>query len=343
MGSRAGRRYTNSRWWDPRKVRRWRRLLNPQPQFPLHTPFPLLTTPYSILCTRRGLPALYSPFQTAVYFEHLRIPVGAGSLHAERLGRGGPPVLLLHGFGTCTFLWRHLSPVLAQAGFTCIALDLLGQGESDRPDESAVSLTAQAEYLARAIAALRLTDVTIVGQDVGAIAALLLAAAPKGRVESVVLLSPPDPDDLPGPDIRNVQRASARVALSTNTLFAAKALLEPLLQGAVANPVFMPERLVARYLAPYVGSEGVTQLLQAAAAVELSPEARTSLAALDCPVLVVNGLADGPRPSLSWPSVLPSAPVTIERLPDVGRLIPEEAPEALAPLLLRWLRRQRSD
>ena len=110
-----------------------------------------------------------------MYVEHLRIPVGPGSLHAERLGRGGPPVVLVHGFGTCAFLWRRVAPALAQAGCTVLSVDLLGYGESDQPEDASYTPAAQAEYLARAVAALRLSEITVVGQDIGAIVALLLA------------------------------------------------------------------------------------------------------------------------------------------------------------------------
>ena len=100
-----------------------------------------------------------------MYTEHLRIPVGAGSLHAERVGRGGHPVVLLHGFGTCSFLWRALAPRLADHGYTAIALDLLGHGESDRPLDMSFGLAAQAEYVERALTALRLPAVSLIGQD----------------------------------------------------------------------------------------------------------------------------------------------------------------------------------
>jgi pimeloyl-ACP methyl ester carboxylesterase len=277
-----------------------------------------------------------------MYVEHLRIPVGPGSLHAERLGRGGPPVLLIHGFGTCTFLWRHVAPVLAQAGYTVLSVDLLGYGESDQPQDAAYTPAAQAEYLARAVAALRLSEITVVGQDIGAIVALLVATNPRSRLTSAILVSPSDPDDLPGAPIRALQRASAKVVLSANSLFGAKALLEPLLLGAVSDPASMPERLIARYLAPYVGPEGASQLLQRAAALEVQTAEREAMALLACPVLIAEGATGSPRPSLSWASVLPLAPVTFERIPDAGTLLPEEAPEAFAALLLAWLTRQRS-
>jgi pimeloyl-ACP methyl ester carboxylesterase len=40
----------------------------------------------------------------------LRIPVGPGSMHVERYGHGGAPIVLIHGFGTSCFLWRNVGP-----------------------------------------------------------------------------------------------------------------------------------------------------------------------------------------------------------------------------------------
>jgi pimeloyl-ACP methyl ester carboxylesterase len=277
-----------------------------------------------------------------MYVEHLRIPVGTGSIHAERVGRGGAPVLLVHGFGTCTFLWRRISPALAMAGYTAIAVDLLGHGESDRPGDAAYSLEAQAEYLARAVTALRLPAITLVGQDIGALVGLLLATRHGVRIESLVLLSPPDPDDLPGAEIRTLQRASARMVLSANTLFGAQPVLDALLRASVQHPEHMPDLLVARYLAPFVGPDGVAQLLQRASAIELSTEGRARLSAASGPVLVIEGEGDGPRPSLSWPTVLPAASVVVERPTGVGRLIAEDAPDLFEARLLAWLRTQRN-
>jgi pimeloyl-ACP methyl ester carboxylesterase len=277
----------------------------------------------------------------SMHVEHLRVPIGSGALHAERLGRGGPPVVLLHGFGTCAFLWRRLAPALAMAGHTAIAVDLLGHGESDRPADASYGLAAQAEYLARALAALRLPPCTVVGQDIGALVALRLAAMPRNHVERVVLISPPDPDDLPGPDIRTLQRSSARIALNANTLFGAKPALTPLLHAGVTAAERMPDLLVARYLAPFVGSDGLSQLLMRAAAVELSEDARAMLSRASCPTLVVEGDGGSPRPSLSWPALLRSSDVTVTRLPGVSWLIPEDAPERLSELLLNWIASQR--
>src|SRR3954447_18158751 len=56
-----------------------------------------------------------NPESRAMDADLLRIPVGPGSMHVERYGHGGAPILLVHGFGTCSFLWREIGPVLALA------------------------------------------------------------------------------------------------------------------------------------------------------------------------------------------------------------------------------------
>ena len=72
----------------------------------------------------------------------LRAPAGPGAVHVERYGHGGTPIVLLHGFGTCTFLWRYVAPLLAEAGHTAYAIDLVGYGESDRPPDADLGIAA---------------------------------------------------------------------------------------------------------------------------------------------------------------------------------------------------------
>src|SRR5688572_32208708 len=97
-------------------------------------------------------------------------------MHVERYGHGGAPVLLVHGFGTCSFLWRNIGPEIALANRTAFAVDLFGYGESDRPFDGNYGIAAQAEYVDHAMTALRLAKATIVGLDLGAAIAVRLAA-----------------------------------------------------------------------------------------------------------------------------------------------------------------------
>jgi len=113
----------------------------------------------------------------------LRIPVGPGAVHVERYGHGGPGIVLLHGFGTSSFVWRMVGPQLALAKRSAFAIDMLGYGESDRPFGEDFGIAAQAEYLDRAMTALRLPRSTLVGIDVGGGVALRLAATRPERVD----------------------------------------------------------------------------------------------------------------------------------------------------------------
>lgn len=275
-----------------------------------------------------------------MYTEHLRIPVGAGSLHVERVGRAGPAVVLLHGFGSCSFLWRAVAPRLADAGYTALSIDLMGHGESDRPIDGSFGLGAQTEYVERALTALRLAQVTIVGQDMGALVGLLVAAQRPERSAKLALLEPLDPDDLPGPAIRSLQRTSALSALTANALFGARPLLEPFLRDAVADPAHMPDLLVARYLAPFVGSGGAAQLLQRASAVTITDDERQRLGDVRGDILLWTGARDADDDLAArierWRGVLPFASVHPIAVRPCGTLVAEDAPAALVAALLAW-------
>ena len=103
----------------------------------------------------------------------------------------GPPVLLIHGFGTNTFTWRHVAPDLAR-DHKVIAVDLKGFGQSDKPFDERYSAQDQAELLSQLILDRDLKDLTLVGHSYGGGVALLLAleadARLKGRIAKLVLL-----------------------------------------------------------------------------------------------------------------------------------------------------------
>ena len=277
-----------------------------------------------------------------VYIEHLRIPVGSGSLHVERVGRGGPPVVLLHGFGTCAFLWRAVAPRLADAGFTALSFDLMGYGESDRPEDSGFGVVAQAEYLDRALTALRLPRAVIVAQDIGALVGVQLAARRPERVERLLLINPTEPDDLPGASIRALQRAAARISLGAHGMFGAGQVLAPYLREAVSDPAFMSDLLVGRYTAPYVGDEGVSHLLQLARSLELEADEQLQLGSVRAPVMIALGeldIAKKDEPVITMATELArtGASVIEKIIPGAGYLPAEDQPALLAQTIREWV------
>lgn len=259
-------------------------------------------------------------------------------MHVERYGHGGPPVLLVHGFGTSSFLWRNVGPMIAVANRTAFAVDLFGFGESDRPFDGDYGIQAQAEYLDRALTALRLASAVVVGVDLGAAVAMKLAVTRAERVDRLVLVNPIAFEDVPADDIKSLQRNTARFAfrISRGVLGAAP-LLSELLNRSVADRANMPDKLVARYLAPYVGREGVDHLLSLARAVDGDELEELDLGQLDRPTLIVWGEEDtfvDPRMGDRLAGAIPGS--RLVRVPGTGRLVPEEAPERLADLILEF-------
>ena len=78
----------------------------------------------------------------------------------------GPPVILLHGFGACTYTWRYLAPELAK-DHRVFALDLKGYGLSDKPDDGKYAVSDQADMVAKFIRTRDLHDLVVIGHSMG--------------------------------------------------------------------------------------------------------------------------------------------------------------------------------
>ena len=115
-----------------------------------------------------------------------------GTLRVHYLDEGpsdAAPVLLVHGEPSWSYLYRHMVPVLVDAGHRVVVPDLVGFGRSDKP-------TRQTDYsYARHVAWLSelvfdhldLRDATFFGQDWGGLLGLRLVAAEPDRFARVVI------------------------------------------------------------------------------------------------------------------------------------------------------------
>ena len=262
----------------------------------------------------------------------LRIPVGAGvSLHVERYGQGAPPLVLLHGFATSAFYWRALAPRLAELPRTVFAIDLLGYGDSDRPAGGAFDSDAQADALEAAFTELRIARAPIVGNDIGGNAALRLAMTRPDRVESLVLINTILEGSLDRGPLAEMRRSTARHAVRlARSVTGAAPLLRPLLSGSVGDAENMPERLIARYLAPYVGKDGAQHLIALARSVgdeKWTPDAPRPGGPS---ILYVRGTADESIDPGSVGRAVARFPLfRMVSIEGAGRLVAEDAADAL--------------
>ena len=112
-------------------------------------------------------------------------------MHAVSQGEG-PAVLFCHGFPGLWYSWRHQLPVMADAGFRAIAVDMRGYGRSDRP-LSATDYGNQTIVgdLTGVLDALGEEQAVFVGHDFGAQAAWAAALHAPERVRGVVSLAVP--------------------------------------------------------------------------------------------------------------------------------------------------------
>ncbi|WP_421120790.1 alpha/beta fold hydrolase [Aquihabitans daechungensis] len=78
---------------------------------------------------------------------------------------GNPPLLVLHGFPTCSYDWKPVLPAL-RAQRDVVVLDVTGFGLSDKPDHR-YSIRTYADDVEAVIAAEGLTEVDLITHDMG--------------------------------------------------------------------------------------------------------------------------------------------------------------------------------
>jgi pimeloyl-ACP methyl ester carboxylesterase len=101
----------------------------------------------------------------------------------DRTGTG-PPLLLLHGLGSCKEMWRPVTPLLAGSR-DVIAVDLPGFGDSP---PGAETVDGMADELAAFADELGLDGLHVAGNSMGGGLALALGA--RGRARSACAISP---------------------------------------------------------------------------------------------------------------------------------------------------------
>jgi pimeloyl-ACP methyl ester carboxylesterase len=259
-----------------------------------------------------------------------RARISGGELAYVEIGEG-PPVVLLHGFPTSSFLWRDLIPVLS-VGMRVVAPDLLGYGASDHPGGTDLSLVAQAGYVRELAASLGIERFAAVGHGLGGGVAQRLAL--DGGVDALVLIDSYAFDEWPSPGAREVR------TIPQVTPEAVEALMRGWLPDAVAKRAFTADEIDA-YVRPWrTDPEALIRAIAALNGHGLE-DAERLLASLPGPTFVVWGEDDPFLPaSLAerLGDALPGSMVAL--LPGCGHLVMEDAPDTVVGLVSQFLRRQ---
>lgn len=111
------------------------------------------------------------------------ISVKESTMHYFEMG-SGDPIVFLHGIPVSAYAWRHILPALSKKG-RCIAPDLIGMGESGKPDIE-YRVFDHIAYLDALIDQLELKNITLVLHGWGSVIGLDYARRHENNIKSIV-------------------------------------------------------------------------------------------------------------------------------------------------------------
>ena len=270
------------------------------------------------------------------------VPVLGTHLHVEETG-AGPPVLLLHGNPTSSYLWRH---VLRSGvdGRRLVAPDLVGMGRSGRPD-IAYRLVDHVDHVEALTEAMGLQSYVVVGHDWGGPIAVELLRRHTERVVGLAVMetrlrSLPSWEDFD--DGRDLFRRLRTPGVGEQMVLHENFFVELLLPAALGPDADRAD--LAAYAAPYPDAESRRPLLawareipvagEPADVVALVDAGTRALVASEVPVLLVHGgsgVVLGPA-DVAWCRVH-LRHLTVVDVGPAGHFLPEDRPEEVVSAL----------
>jgi 3-oxoadipate enol-lactonase len=258
-----------------------------------------------------------------------RLTVNGVSLAVEVRG-DGPAVLFIHGYPFDRSIWTH--QVAALEGWSRIAPDLRGMGQSDAPDLG-YNMETYAADLAALLDLLGVDEVVLVGLSMGGYVAFEFLRRWRDRVRGLVLVDTRAEADIPeGKRNRDAAAATAREqgAEAVAEAMLPKVLGASTLAGAPATVERVRAMMAATPVAGIIGALG---------AMRDRPDSTPMLPELaGIPVLVIVGDEDEvtpPAQARAMADAIPGASLVVIRsaghLPTIER--PVETTDALFAFL----------
>jgi len=177
----------------------------------------------------------------------------------------GPVALFVHGVLLNGYLWRHQLSHLSDLR-RCIAVDLLGHGDTTAAANQDVSVTANARMLAEFLDALKIDRVDLVGNDSGGGIAQIFAALYPERVRSLTLTNCDAHDNWPPeafkPFVSMVAAGglpeTLKAMLADKSIYRSPQALGP----AYEKPDAVSDETIEIYLRPHLRDPGRTHDLE---------------------------------------------------------------------------------
>ncbi|HEY2773631.1 MAG TPA: alpha/beta hydrolase [Candidatus Binatia bacterium] len=264
----------------------------------------------------------------------MRIPVQDAEIEVQVHEGSGPWILLVHGLGGSSRAWDSLVPFLSSQARVVVP-DLRGCGASTRGTRP-YTLALVAEDLGRVVRGLGIERCIAVGHSLGGVIVQeLLASEPEWLCGAVLISTSSRVGEKAAENWRRLADTVEQRGLGDSPAAAARGFAE---QYAEAHP-----DVVAAYARLGASADRHVYAEQARAA--SSYDYSKALAAVRCPVLVLQGLADRLTPpggSVLLHRALP-AHARLEMIEEAGHNLPIEMPALVARLIVEFARQASSD
>lgn len=246
----------------------------------------------------------------------------------------GPPLLLLHGWPTSSFLYRNITPVLARS-HRVVVPDLPGFGASSKPVDRRYSFELFAGVLDALVARLELDDLGLVVHDLGGPIGVHWALHRPGRVTRLAVLNTLL---YPEFDPNTIEFVSMLLDETRRDELVGDDGLRAAMRLGAGDPDRLAPEVLAQIGAPFATPEARRAL--AAAGVGLDPEGFVEIArmlpGLRIPVLGLYGtddriLTDVAQTFARLRRDVPHA--EIEGLAAAGHFLQEDVPDVVAARL----------
>lgn len=252
--------------------------------------------------------------------------------------RDGTPIVFVHGLSGAWVNWLENLPVLAAAGFRCVALDLPGFGWSPMPRDR-ITITGYGALVDALMESLGISAACIVGSSMGGFIAAEVAIRFPERADRLVLVSAAG---LSIERLRNdrAQRLLERLEFVVTAYagwFASKSGFvsrrERLRRAAFSVVAAHPEKLPSPLVEENLRGSGKPGFVAALEALTTYP-IRKRLPEIACPTLIVWGARDHlvpVRDAHEFARLIPDSRKVI--YPDTGHLAMLERPTAFNALV----------
>ena len=259
---------------------------------------------------------------------------------AHYIQRGqGTPIILIHGIAASHHDWDELVPVLADQGYACYALDLLGHGDSPKLPSRAYQMDWLFEHFSNWMKSLRLTEPAIlIGHSLGGYLALEYARRVSAWTRGLLLVNPLySISQLPSILRRTYRRphlSSFIVERTPGWMFRLIVDVTSLAMGHSSGALHsLPERVRAQTALDYTRTApGVYNVINT------QVDLNGNLSSISHPTLVVWGEKDQTLAPSSFGKLVNKMPRARGKSLRAGHVPHQSNPEEFNPLVLEFLK-----